>query len=581
MLCCQDDQTQLSASQFLRHLGALDQHSLEILLKAGFASVTSHFSTPYPDRFLQDCLINFFGINADESYNALFMLLRDMSNCLRGSISNTKESNESISVLFSWRHINRMRLIERIISTHIQSQQSSQSQQQSSQDNNNKQSFNNLRQLIYPLIEISLGAAQVASGSRLWPLRLHYTQIAIDSAQTIRSWTHSLYLLIEILQGSELRQPPKLKQNKKNINGRNSSKVVSKLNNSQKVQQFTKTSDIRSKNRVSKEIVGERSYQDSVVRLVIDQIYQITSTHASSLSFPELILPIFHFIRPLIKKMDSYENQKQLKALIAILTKNCEWICDIREKQNLSLGEQKIVDEVEYKLILSSSKFRQDSIQQQQQQSPSQSIQIPIVTKSNESIPPLTRFWKQKQIELKQNQIRLINAQKQAEDLINQKKNNDENQDQNNKNINLKQEEDEEVSNEEEEDSIKQNKPLNNRKRFRREEQEQESEEQEKEQSQGQVELLQLPSRNIIKKQLKRSLIEDKQREEKKIKLRNEKKKKKEFDLEKEQENIINKKDDNQKKNKKKFNQKQSNKNFGKNRFGNKQNIRRRFKARK
>ncbi|KAA6382657.1 MAG: hypothetical protein EZS28_021818 [Streblomastix strix] len=276
--------------------------------------------------------------------------------------------------------------------------------------------------------------------------------------------------------------------------------------------------------------------------------------------------------------MDSYENQKQLKALIAILTKNCEWICDIREKQNLSLGEQKIVEDVEYKLIQSSSNFGQDSVQQQQ--TSSQSIQIPITTKSNESIPPLTRFWKQKQIELKQNQIRLINAQKQAEDLINQKRNNDENQDQNNMKSNFKQEEDEEVSNEEE-DSIKQNKPLNNRKRFRREDQESEEQQQEQEQSQGKVELLQLPPRNIIKKQLKRSLIEDKQREEKKIKLRNEKKKKKEFDLEKEQENIINKKNDNLKKNKKKFNQKQSNKNFRKNRFGNKQNIRRRFKARK
>jgi nucleolar complex protein 2 len=93
--------------------------------------------------FMGNCLVELYSLDIDSSYQHAFVYIRQLALHLRAAI--TKKTKESFSQIYAWQYFNCLRVWAAVIS------------------NNSEQ--NELRDLIYPLVEIILGVVKVRQGS--------------------------------------------------------------------------------------------------------------------------------------------------------------------------------------------------------------------------------------------------------------------------------------------------------------------------------------------------------------------------------------------------------------------------------
>ncbi|KAK6344882.1 Nucleolar Complex 2 protein [Orbilia javanica] len=312
-----EDSARVTAYLVLRKIIVIGDSTLqEACLKAayngllkGCRGTTTH--TLPSINLMKNGGIDLFGIDEDLSYMLGFGYIRQLAVHLRNSITNN--SKESYKQVYNWQYVHSLDFWSRVLATHCDGLKQAEKGKQSP-----------LHPLIYPLVQVTLGAARLIPTAQYFPLRLHLVRSLIRLSRHTGVYIPLASIILEILTSNEMKKPPK----------------ASTL----------KPLDFATIIRVPKSYLRTRVLQDGVGDQVVEVLSEYFVLWATSVAFPELIVPPVMIVRKYLKKASApgtgNKNVRFNNALAGLVTRlesNAKWIEEKRRDVNFGPGR---MDEV-------------------------------------------------------------------------------------------------------------------------------------------------------------------------------------------------------------------------------------------
>ncbi|PSK53855.1 hypothetical protein B9Z65_7661 [Elsinoe australis] len=301
------DSSRLAAFLVLRKLIVIGDASIrESVLKAvyqgfvkGSRNTTVH--TLAGINLMKNSAAELFGIDPSIGYTSGFGFIRQLAVHLRSTITNN--SNESYKLVYNWQYVHSLDFWSRVLSAHCDSLTEAKKGQQSS-----------LRPLIYPVVQVTLGALRLIPTPAYFPLRFHLTRSLLRISAATGTYIPLAATMHEVLQSAEMRKPPK----------------GSSL----------KALDFSVNLRAPKSYLGTRIYQDGIGEQVQELLGEFFVLWTKSIAFPELALPVVILLKRWLKEVGPHskhpnQNSKvssMISLLVQKLDANCKWIEDRRAK---------------------------------------------------------------------------------------------------------------------------------------------------------------------------------------------------------------------------------------------------------
>ncbi|CCH43849.1 Nucleolar complex protein 2 [Wickerhamomyces ciferrii] len=295
-----DVETQIAAFAFLNNSSReFSKSILENVLKLTYSSFIkncrqTNIHTMPMINFQKNSAAELFGVDENLSYQIGFDYVRQLAIHLRNSINNTKDGYKTI---YNWQYAHSLDFWSRVLS--VQCNPEKEIKKQSA-----------LRQLIYPLVQVTLGAARLIPTAQFFPLRFYLIRSLIRLSQNTGVFIPLFPLLQEILNSTTLTRNPK------NSN----------------LQAFDFDHNIK----VNSAYLGTRTYQQGVTEQFIDLVGEYFVLYSKSISFPELATPVTISLRRYIKTSKNVKFNKQLSNMVEKLNQNTEFIQ--QKRSNVEFG---------------------------------------------------------------------------------------------------------------------------------------------------------------------------------------------------------------------------------------------------
>ena len=309
----------LSAFLVVRRLATIGDASIkETLLKTayqglvkGSRNTTQH--TISGINLMKNSAVDLWGCDAALAYNTGFTYLRQLAIHLRTTL--TKPTKDSYKAIYNWQYVHSLDFWSRTLATHC-----------SPLANHllKKPSDSPLFPLIYPLVQVTLGALRLIPTPTYFPLRFHLVRSLLRISRSTNTYIPLAPVLIEVLQSPEVRNPGK--------------------------PSTIKPLDFATSLRAPKQYVKTRVYQDGIIEEVSELLAEFFGVWAKNVAFPELIIPpvvllkrwLKDLARPpvdngVVKKRKSKVNRNpklvsSMNLLIQKLNLNAEFIQQHRRK---------------------------------------------------------------------------------------------------------------------------------------------------------------------------------------------------------------------------------------------------------
>lgn len=285
-----DVETQIASFAFLNNAAReFSKSSLDMILKLTYSSFIkscrkTNVHTMPMINFQKNSAAELFGIDETLSYQIGFDYVRQLAIHLRNSINNTKDGYKTI---YNWQYTHSLDFWSRVLSLHC------------NPDKEGKKE-SPLRQLIYPLVQVTLGAARLIPTAQYFPLRFYLMRSLIRLAQNTGVFIPLFPILSEILNSTTLTKNPK------NTN----------------LQAFDFDHNIKANSAY----LTTRVYQQGVCEQFVDLASEYLVLYCKSISFPELATPVTISLRRYIKTSKNVKFNKQLSQLVEKLNQNAEFI---------------------------------------------------------------------------------------------------------------------------------------------------------------------------------------------------------------------------------------------------------------
>lgn len=255
-------------------------------------------------NFLKNTLSELYGFDQDISYQHAFTFLRQLALHLRNSIAT--KSQESTRIVYCWQYINSLDFFSRMLSQHVGSNKSA-----------------NLYPLVYPVIQIALGAIKLNPSSQYFPLRFHLVEALLRLSRQTGVYIPLTPILLEPLDSSLMRT----------LSAKKSDTVL-------------KPVELEVTLRVSASYLtgpSSRVYRDQVATKLVQLLAQFFNSHALSPAFPELLLPPVMVIKRWLKKYGGVCGAKVrmgLSGLVEKLDEHAKWV--IEKRQGLEFSPESL-----------------------------------------------------------------------------------------------------------------------------------------------------------------------------------------------------------------------------------------------
>jgi nucleolar complex protein 2 len=295
-------QTQISAFAWMNNAcKEYPKSILEIVLRSTYSNFikncgkTNAHTTPLLN-FQKNSAAELFGLNPTMGYQIGFEFIRQLAIHLRGSVNTpTKDSYKTI---YNWKFCHGLDFWSRVISVQ-------------SNEKDDQTTENQLKQLIYPLVQVTIGTIKLIPTAQFFPLRFYLIRSLIRLSQNTGVYIPLFPLLSEILHSSMFSRVPK-RENLPAI-------------------------DFESNIKVNKAYLNTRVYLEGVCEELVELVGEYFVLYAKSVAFPELTTPPLIFLRRFIKKNNAAKNNikfnRQLSILIEKLSANSKYI----EKQRSTI----------------------------------------------------------------------------------------------------------------------------------------------------------------------------------------------------------------------------------------------------
>ncbi|PNS21636.1 hypothetical protein CAC42_995 [Sphaceloma murrayae] len=321
------DSSRLAAFLVLRKLIVVGDPSIrESVLKSvyqgfvkGSRNTTIH--TLAGINLMKNSAAELWGLDSGIGYTSGFGFIRQLAVHLRSTI--TKNSNDSYKLVYNWQYIHSLDFWSRVLSSHCDSLTEAKQGQASP-----------LRPLVYPVVQVTLGALRLIPTAAYFPLRFHLTRALLRLSSSTGTYIPLAATLHEVLQSAEMRKPPK--------------------GSSLKALDFSVTI------RAPKSYLGTRIYQDGIGEQVQELLGEFFVLWTKSIAFPELALPVVILLKRWLKEVGPHskhpnQNSKvsgMMGLVVQKLEGNIKWIEERRAKvdfaPNNRAGVESFLRDVEW-----------------------------------------------------------------------------------------------------------------------------------------------------------------------------------------------------------------------------------------
>lgn len=310
--------TRITAFLVLRRLVVIgDKGIREGVLKATYQGlvqgcrVTNH-NTIQGINLMKNSAAELWGIDQAVGYTTAFTFIRQLAIHLRNSIVNNK--NNAFRIVYNWQYTHSLDFWSCVLAEHCAPQREAEAGKESQ-----------LRLLIYPLVQVTLGALRLIPTSVYFPLRFHLIRSLLRTSRATGTFIPLASPLLEVLHSAEMRKAPK--------------------------NTTLKPFDFAVAYKAPKSYLRTRVYQDGVGDQVIELLGEYFLLWATSVALPELALPLVIQLKRWLKQMRSpsqgNRNAKLGTALVLLVQKleaNAKFIEERRAKVDFAPKNRTQVD---------------------------------------------------------------------------------------------------------------------------------------------------------------------------------------------------------------------------------------------
>lgn len=255
-----DEATRITAFLVIRRLAIISDASLrEAVLKTVYQGLVkgsriTNIHTLPGINLMKNSAAELWGLDPNIGYTTGFTYIRQLAVHLRTSI--THPTKDSYKTIYNWQYTHSLDFWSRVLSTHCSP---------STNPTLKTPSASPLHPLIYPLVQITLGALRLIPTPTYFPLRMHLTRSLLRISLTTNTYIPLFPALHEVLTSPNLSKPPK-------------PSTLPPL-------------DFTTALRAPKPYLRTRPYQDGLGAQIQELLAEFFACWAKHIAFPELILP--------------------------------------------------------------------------------------------------------------------------------------------------------------------------------------------------------------------------------------------------------------------------------------------------
>lgn len=288
------DTTRITAFLILRRLVVIGDKAIrEAVLKATYqgliaGSRVTNVNTVQGINLMKNSAAELWGLDQSIGYTTAYNFIRQLAIHLRNSIVHNK--NESYRHVYNWQYIHSLDFWSCVLSEHCNSLKEAEAGKESQ-----------LRLLIYPLVQVTLGAMRLIPTATYFPLRFHMIRSLLRISRSTATYIPLASVLLEVLNSAEMRRSPK--------------------------QATLKALDFHVAYKTPKSYLRTRVYQDGVGEQVVDLFAEYFMLWSTNIAFPEFALPVVIVIKRWLKqsrKKASGNNNGKLRSGLVLLVQKLE-----------------------------------------------------------------------------------------------------------------------------------------------------------------------------------------------------------------------------------------------------------------
>lgn len=321
-----DEATRVSAFLVLRRLmiigdAGLREHVLKDVYQGfirGSRNTTPH--TLPGVNLMKNSAAELWGLDQTLGYTTGFHFIRQLAIHLRSTI--TKPTADSYKSIYNWQYVHSLDFWSRVLSEHCASLKEAETGKESP-----------LRPLIYPTVQVTVGAMRLIPTSQYFPLRFQLMHSLLRLSRATTTYIPLGPAIYEVLHSNEMRKPPK--------------------------HSTLRPLDFTTNIRAPKQYLKTRVYQDGLGEQICELLSEFLVLWCRNIAFPELSLPLTVMIKRWLKDTQSDRNGNRnhkintaIKLVLHKIELNAKFVEEKRAKvdfaPNNRAGVEGFLKEVEW-----------------------------------------------------------------------------------------------------------------------------------------------------------------------------------------------------------------------------------------
>ena len=312
------DSTRITAFLVLRKLVEVgDRGVRETVLKVTYQGLVqgcrkTDANTIQSINLMKNSAAELWGIDQSIGYVVAFQYIRQLAILLRNSIVHSKK--EAYRQVYNWQYTHSLDFWSCVLAEHCSSVKQAEAGKEST-----------LKLLIYPLVQVTLGAMGLVPSPMYFPLRFHLIRSLLRITRATGTYIPLASSLLEVLNSADMKRPPKGAD--------------------------LKALDFRLSYKASKAYLRTRIYQDGVGEQVVELFGEYFALWSTSIAFPEFALPVVLQLRKWLKevrnKATGSRNAKLASSVTVLVQKiesNSRFIEERRAKVDFAPKDRAQVD---------------------------------------------------------------------------------------------------------------------------------------------------------------------------------------------------------------------------------------------
>eukprot|EP00092_Neocalanus_flemingeri_P027505 GFUD01029838.1.p1 GENE.GFUD01029838.1~~GFUD01029838.1.p1 ORF type:complete len:798 (-),score=306.47 GFUD01029838.1:498-2891(-) len=245
--------------------------------------------------FMKRSLVEMLGLDHNLAYYQAFVYIRQLAIHLRNAITTDKA--DSVLAVYNWQFIHSLELWGALLG-HTGSSEA-------------------MKPLIYPLVQVVIGASKLVPTPKYYPLRFHCAKILREVSSNTGTFIPVLPFYLEVLNSYNF--------------GKKSKKVS------------MKPIDFSCILKLSASQLLENGFKDATVEEIYGGILSYLADNSNKIGFPELVTPLIFQLKDFLKKCKVSNYTKKIKTILDKTVANQKFIETRRKPVTFGVGDaQKI-----------------------------------------------------------------------------------------------------------------------------------------------------------------------------------------------------------------------------------------------